>query len=53
MVVDIHSRFLFETEVFSPAAPRGRLSVDELCELMRDAQAEAYGDGLDLDTRHP
>ena len=52
MVVDIHSRFLFETEVFSRRRRR-TLSVDELCEQMRDAQAEAYGDGLDLDTRHP
>jgi pepF/M3 family oligoendopeptidase len=52
VVVDIHSRFLFETEVFSRRRRR-TLSVDELCEQMRDAQAEAYGDGLDLDTRHP
>jgi oligoendopeptidase F len=52
VIVDIHSRFLFETEVFSRRRRR-TLSVDELCEHMRDAQAEAYGDGLDLDTRHP
>jgi oligoendopeptidase F len=29
------------------------LSIDELNDLMLDAQAEAYGDGIDLATRHP
>jgi oligoendopeptidase F len=52
VVVDIHSRLLFETEVFARRRRRS-LSVDELCQLMLDAQAEAYGDGLELDTRHP
>jgi len=52
VVVDIRSRFLFETEVFARRRSRG-LSVGELCDLMLEAQASAYGDGLDLDTRHP
>ncbi|MGA1716432.1 MAG: M3 family oligoendopeptidase [Ilumatobacteraceae bacterium] len=52
VVVDIHSRFLFETEVFA-RRQRRTLGVQELNEMMLDAQARAYGDGLDLDTRHP
>jgi pepF/M3 family oligoendopeptidase len=52
VVVDIHSRFLFETEVFARRRER-TLSSDELSELMRDAQERAYGDGIDLATRHP
>ena len=52
VVVDIHSRFLFETEVFA-RRQRRTLGVGELNELMLQAQADAYGDGLDLDTRHP
>ncbi len=52
VVVDIHSRFLFETEVFARRRRR-TLSAAELCELMTDAQGEAYGDGLDQRTAHP
>jgi len=52
VVVDIHSRFLFETEVFA-RRERRTLSAAELCEMMTTAQAEAYGDGLDQSTAHP
>jgi oligoendopeptidase F len=52
VVVDIHSRFLFETEVFA-RRQRRTLGASELNDLMLQAQADAYGDGLDLDTRHP
>ena len=52
VIVDIHSRFLFETEVFSRRARRA-LSASELCDMMTAAQAEAYGDGLDQSTAHP
>jgi oligoendopeptidase F len=52
VVVDIHSRFLFEQQVFERRR-HGALGVGELNELMLDAQAIAYGDGIDLDTRHP
>ena len=52
VVVDIHSRYLFETDVFARRRRR-TLGVQELDEMMLDAQARAYGDGLDLDTRHP
>ena len=52
VVVDIHSRFLFETEVFARRQQR-TLGVTELDELMVAAQADAYGDGLDQSTAHP
>ena len=52
VVVDIHSRYLFETEVFDRRRDR-TLSADELCELMLDAQGAAYGEGLDGDHLHP
>jgi oligoendopeptidase F len=52
VVVDIRSRFLFETEVFQ-RRQRRTLGVSELSELMRAAQQEAYGDGLDQSTAHP
>jgi oligoendopeptidase F len=52
VVVDIQSRFLFESELFA-RRQRRTLGVSELNELMLESQAAAYGDGLDLDTRHP
>ena len=52
VVVDIHSRFLFETEVFK-RRQRGTLGISELNDLMLQAQTDAYGDGIDPDTRHP
>ncbi|MFO8034282.1 MAG: M3 family oligoendopeptidase [Candidatus Bipolaricaulota bacterium] len=50
VVVDIHSRFLFEKSVFERRTNR-ELSADELCALMVDAQKETYGDALS--TYHP
>ena len=52
VVVDIHSRFLFETEVFA-RRQRRTLGVTELNELMLEAQLTAYADGLDQSTAHP
>ncbi len=52
VVVDIRSRFTFETEVFA-RRQRRTLSASELCEMMAEAQADAYGDGLDQSTAHP
>ena len=52
VVVDIHSRFLFETEVFE-RRQRRTLGVGELNEIMLQSQAIAYGDGLDQTTAHP
>jgi pepF/M3 family oligoendopeptidase len=51
VVVDIHSRFLFETELCRRRA-RTVLSVTELNAAMLDAQDAAYGDGLDREYRH-
>ncbi|HEX2323783.1 MAG TPA: M3 family oligoendopeptidase [Chloroflexota bacterium] len=52
VVVDIHSRFLFESAVFERRARR-ELSVEELNGLMLEAQDETYGDGLEAEARHP
>ena len=52
VVVDIHSRFLIETEVFARRQKR-TLGVSELNEIMLSAQRDAYGDGLDQTTAHP
>jgi oligoendopeptidase F len=52
VVVDIQSRVMFETEVFA-RRQRRTLGVSELNELMLDSQEQAYGDGIDLATRHP
>jgi oligoendopeptidase F len=52
VVVDIHSRFLFETEVFA-RRQRRTLGVSELNEMMLSAQAQAYGNGIDQSTAHP
>lgn len=52
IVVDIHSRFLFETEVFA-RRQRRTLSASELSEIMTEAQLAAYGDGIDQSTAHP
>ena len=52
VVVDITSRFLFEQRVFERRRAR-ELAVDELNELMLEAQRETYGDGLDASALHP
>jgi oligoendopeptidase F len=52
VVVDIHSRFLFEQDVFS-RRQHGVLPVSELCQLMTDSQRATYGEGLRPDTLHP
>jgi len=46
VIVDITSRYLFETEVFQ-RRERAELSADELCALMLECQKKTYGDGLD------
>ena len=52
IVVDVSSRFLFESALFERRAQR-ELSVDELNSLMLGAQRETYGDGLDESKLHP
>jgi oligoendopeptidase F len=51
VVVDIHSRFQFESELCRRRR-RTALSVSELNAMMLDAQETAYGDGLDPEHRH-
>jgi pepF/M3 family oligoendopeptidase len=51
LVLDIHSRFLFERTVFERRRER-ELSVTELNEVMLEAQQETYGEGLADDSRH-
>ncbi|MCL2557904.1 MAG: M3 family oligoendopeptidase, partial [Treponema sp.] len=52
VVVDIYSRYLFETAVFEKRQD-GPLSVAEINGLMLQAQKDAYGDGLDPECLHP
>jgi oligoendopeptidase F len=52
VVVDIHSRFLFETELYRRRRAT-TLSLGELNELMVEAQDASYGDGLAAESRHP
>jgi pepF/M3 family oligoendopeptidase len=52
VVVDITSRFLFESRLFEKRRER-ELNVEELCDLMLQAQRETYGDGLDETKLHP
>ncbi|MBB6098563.1 pepF/M3 family oligoendopeptidase [Deinobacterium chartae] len=52
VVVDIHSRFLFENGVFAAREARD-LSVAELKERMLEAQRATYGDGLEETLLHP
>lgn len=52
IIIDIYSRYLFESKVFA-AKEESFLSADRLCQMMLDAQKEAYGDGLDPDYLHP
>lgn len=52
ITVDIYSRFLFEKEVFERKLDHFMMS-EELEEIMKNAQKQTYGDGLDPETYHP
>lgn len=52
VMIDIYSRFLFEKSVFE-ARKAQPLSVNQLKELMLDAQRKTYGDGMDENAMHP
>ncbi len=52
VIVDIYSRYLFESEVFEKRAD-AELSADDFCEIMLRCQTETYADGLDEQYRHP
>ena len=51
VIVDIYSRYLFETALFK-AREVAPLSPEQLCEEMTKAQIESYGDGLDENVLH-
>ena len=51
-VIDILSRYLFETDVLSKPISEP-LSASAMCEMMLNAQDNSYGDGLDKKYRHP
>ena len=51
-VVDIYSRYVFETTVFEKCQKKF-LMADDLKEIMINAQKKAYGDGLDENFMHP
>ena len=51
-IVDIYSRYLFETAVFEQCEERF-LMKEDLKELMLEAQKKAYGEGLDENILHP
>jgi pepF/M3 family oligoendopeptidase len=46
VIVDIYSRYLFETEVFE-RREKAELSADDLNDIMERAQKATFGDGLD------
>ena len=52
VIVDIYSRYLFESEVVARRADT-TLSPAQLCDIMLDAQKRTYGDGLDEEHLHP
>jgi pepF/M3 family oligoendopeptidase len=51
VIVDIYSRYLFETEVFE-RREKTELTAEEFCEIMESAQESTYGDGLNQRYRH-
>jgi len=52
IICDIYSRFLFESKVVNNRS-ENFMFADELCNIMLEAQKEAYGDGLDHNVLHP
>lgn len=52
VIVDIYSRYLFETAVFEQCQEKF-LMAEDCKKLMEEAQKKAYGDGLDPDYLHP
>ena len=52
IICDIYSRYRFEAAVFANRQEQF-MDADTLCQMMRDAQKQSYGDGLDETTLHP
>ncbi|PIN69285.1 oligoendopeptidase F [Candidatus Woesearchaeota archaeon CG11_big_fil_rev_8_21_14_0_20_43_8] len=51
-IIDIYSRYLFETEIFRRRA-EGLVSAEDCCSIMEEAQKKVYGDALDHGILHP
>ena len=51
-VIDILSRFIFESSVFNTPLSKP-LSAKDMCNMMLEAQDASYGDGLDPNYKHP
>lgn len=51
-IVDIYSRYLFETAVYEKCQDKF-LMAEDLKEIMLEAQRKSYGDGLNEDLMHP
>jgi len=51
LILDIHSRYLFEATVLERRRER-ELSAQEFRQIMDEAQARTYGDGLNPEERH-
>lgn len=52
VIVDILSRYRFETQVFS-RRDKGEVPAQEFCSLMAEAQKACYGEALDPGLLHP
>lgn len=52
IICDIYSRYTFESNVFEKRK-NSFMFAGELCDMMRKAQQEAYGDALDHNCLHP
>jgi pepF/M3 family oligoendopeptidase len=52
VIVDIYSRYLFESEVFA-RREKAELSADDFCEIMSRNQKETYAEALDPQHLHP
>ena len=52
IICDIYSRYRFETMVFANREQKF-MNADALCDFMKEAQKQSYGDGLDHDCLHP
>lgn len=52
VILDIYSRFLFESRFFK-AREEGIVGVEEIKNMMLQAQIDAHGDGLDHNYLHP
>ena len=51
-ILDIYARFLFEKSVFEHVE-EGFLNSEQLCDLMKKALMESFGEGLDSEWLHP